>query len=168
VGDAKSSPGDAESYRWVIAGGAERGGVWFRSVREHQPGWARRCRGRRGGVVLAARCACANPTSLHHVHAEPTPPPSLVLTLTAAKQVVGPGLGRDPAVLKTAAEIIRRARAVNLPLVIDADGLHVVTTQPELVRGYEVSTVGVQEASAGGACVACFATLHPALNPTLR
>jgi NAD(P)H-hydrate repair Nnr-like enzyme with NAD(P)H-hydrate dehydratase domain len=92
----------------------------------------------------------------------------LVLTLTAAKQVVGPGLGRDPAVLKTAAEIIRRARAVNLPLVIDADGLHVVTTQPELVRGYEVSTVGVQEASAGGACVACFATLHPALNPTLR
>lgn len=52
--------------------------------------------------------------------------------------VVGPGLGRDPMVLQTAAEIIRRARMVNLPVVIDADGLYIVTTQPELVRDYEV------------------------------
>jgi len=52
--------------------------------------------------------------------------------------VVGPGLGRDPLVIRTVAEIIRRAREVNLPLVIDADGLYVVTQQPELVRGYEV------------------------------
>jgi ATP-dependent NAD(P)H-hydrate dehydratase len=55
--------------------------------------------------------------------------------------VVGPGLGRDPMVLQTVAEIIRRAREVNLPVVIDADGLYIITTQPDLVRGYQVCFV---------------------------
>ena len=50
--------------------------------------------------------------------------------------VVGPGLGRDAAMLGAAARIVAAARARGLPLVLDADGLFLVAQQPELVRGY--------------------------------
>ena len=48
--------------------------------------------------------------------------------------VIGPGLGRDEAVLEAVAQVILAARARDLPLVIDADGLWLVTERPELVR----------------------------------
>eukprot|EP01128_Nolandella_sp_AFSM9_P000085 TRINITY_DN1013_c0_g1_i1.p1 TRINITY_DN1013_c0_g1~~TRINITY_DN1013_c0_g1_i1.p1 ORF type:complete len:379 (-),score=52.55 TRINITY_DN1013_c0_g1_i1:22-1059(-) len=50
--------------------------------------------------------------------------------------VVGPGLGRDELVQHTAVEIIRMAREMGLPMVIDADGLQLLYSHPELIRGY--------------------------------
>ena len=48
--------------------------------------------------------------------------------------VVGPGLGRDPVVLEAAGEIIARARAAALPVVIDADGLWLVAQDVGVLR----------------------------------
>lgn len=50
--------------------------------------------------------------------------------------VIGPGLGRDPLMHSTAALIIRAARSASLPFVLDADGLALAQTQPELVQDY--------------------------------
>ena len=53
--------------------------------------------------------------------------------------ILGPGLGRCPAVHQAVAEIIRRARAQNLYMVLDADALFLLA-QPEyrhLLRGYD-------------------------------
>jgi len=49
--------------------------------------------------------------------------------------VIGPGLGRNPALLAAVAHVVRAAAETGLPTVIDADGLRVVMDQPELVRG---------------------------------
>ena len=51
--------------------------------------------------------------------------------------VIGPGLGRDGVTLKVVAEVIREARSRSIPFVLDADGLLVVTENPNLVKGYK-------------------------------
>lgn len=51
--------------------------------------------------------------------------------------VVGPGLGRDPLVLDIAADVLRRARAAGLPLVVDGDGLFLLSRRLDLLRGYD-------------------------------
>ena len=48
---------------------------------------------------------------------------------------IGPGLGRHPAVLQAVASVILEAKQRQLPLVIDADGLWLITQQPTLVKG---------------------------------
>lgn len=53
--------------------------------------------------------------------------------------VVGPGLGRDPFLLECVADIIQLARQGNTPIVIDGDGLFLVTNNPELVAGYPLA-----------------------------
>lgn len=50
--------------------------------------------------------------------------------------VIGPGLGRDEAVLSAVAGAVQEARARGIPLVIDADGLWLVNQRLELVQGY--------------------------------
>jgi ATP-dependent NAD(P)H-hydrate dehydratase len=50
--------------------------------------------------------------------------------------VVGPGLGRNELVLSTVEAILKEAIQRRIPLVIDADGLFVVTQKPELLQGY--------------------------------
>ncbi|GAP87304.2 putative ATP-dependent -NAD H-hydrate dehydratase [Rosellinia necatrix] len=50
--------------------------------------------------------------------------------------VVGPGLGRDPLMQETCARVLAAARARGLPVVLDADGLALVTRSPELVTGW--------------------------------
>lgn len=50
--------------------------------------------------------------------------------------VVGPGLGSDPAVEEAALLLLRRARALGLAVLIDADGLKLVSRDPASVRGY--------------------------------
>ncbi|CAM6047460.1 unnamed protein product [Sphagnum compactum] len=55
--------------------------------------------------------------------------------------VIGPGLGRDSLLLDCVAEIIVKAKALNIPLVLDGDGLFLVTNQPELVMGYPLATL---------------------------
>ncbi|RWR96834.1 hypothetical protein CKAN_02623700 [Cinnamomum micranthum f. kanehirae] len=72
--------------------------------------------------------------------------------------VVGPGLGRDPFLLlytvnlqgfrfltfslqDTVREIMKLARASSVPLVIDGDGLFLVTNNLDLVRGYPLAVL---------------------------
>ena len=50
--------------------------------------------------------------------------------------VIGPGLGRDTVTLKVVAEVIKEARSRSIPFVLDADGLLLVTQDPNLVKGY--------------------------------
>jgi ATP-dependent NAD(P)H-hydrate dehydratase len=38
--------------------------------------------------------------------------------------------------LNATAEVIKQARASSLPLVIDGDGLFLISTQPALITGY--------------------------------
>lgn len=51
--------------------------------------------------------------------------------------VIGPGLGRDPAMQETCARVIKQAREKNIPFILDADGLFLAQTRPELVQGYK-------------------------------
>ena len=53
--------------------------------------------------------------------------------------IVGPGLGRCPLVLRAAAKIIAEAKERKLPMVIDADGLYLLTLKENtgLVAGYD-------------------------------
>ncbi|EFN55939.1 hypothetical protein CHLNCDRAFT_57702 [Chlorella variabilis] len=50
--------------------------------------------------------------------------------------LVGPGLGRDPLILFTVAEVMRAVRRRGVPMVVDADGLWLVNQDPSLVAGY--------------------------------
>jgi ATP-dependent NAD(P)H-hydrate dehydratase len=49
--------------------------------------------------------------------------------------VIGPGLGRDATSVAFAREILAFARRLKIPTVVDADGLFLVSLEPELVRG---------------------------------
>ena len=51
--------------------------------------------------------------------------------------VIGPGLGRDPAMQETCARVITEAKKKNVSFVLDADGLFLAQTRPELVNGYK-------------------------------
>ncbi|KAM4608762.1 ATP-dependent (S)-NAD(P)H-hydrate dehydratase isoform 1-T2 [Polymixia lowei] len=51
--------------------------------------------------------------------------------------VVGPGLGREDALLKTAKEVIEKSKSRDIPIVIDADGLWLVSQQPSVIQGYQ-------------------------------
>ncbi len=50
--------------------------------------------------------------------------------------VIGPGMGRDPLMLKTAKRIIQEVKKRGLPIVIDADGLFLINQEPDLIKGY--------------------------------
>lgn len=49
--------------------------------------------------------------------------------------VIGPGLGRDKLMQDTCARVIEEARKQKIPFVLDADGLFLAQTRPELVDG---------------------------------
>uniref|UniRef100_A0A8D3BKR9 ATP-dependent (S)-NAD(P)H-hydrate dehydratase n=1 Tax=Scophthalmus maximus TaxID=52904 RepID=A0A8D3BKR9_SCOMX len=51
--------------------------------------------------------------------------------------VVGPGLGREDFLLKTAKEVIEKSKTRDIPIVIDADGLWLVTQHPSVIHGYQ-------------------------------
>jgi ATP-dependent NAD(P)H-hydrate dehydratase len=51
--------------------------------------------------------------------------------------VIGPGLGRDKLMQETCAKVIEAARERGIPFVLDADGLNLAQTKPELVQGYK-------------------------------
>ncbi|KAI9798432.1 MAG: hypothetical protein M1833_004826 [Piccolia ochrophora] len=63
-------------------------------------------------------------------------PPILSLLDRLHVIVIGPGLGRDPLMQDTCAEIITEARKRKLPFILDADGLYLAQTRPELVQDY--------------------------------
>lgn len=51
--------------------------------------------------------------------------------------VIGPGLGRDQLMQDTCAKVVEAARKENMPFILDADGLSLAQTHPELVQGYK-------------------------------
>lgn len=50
--------------------------------------------------------------------------------------VIGPGLGRDPLMQQTCAEVLKEARKQKMPFVLDADGLQIAQNTPEIIHGY--------------------------------
>ncbi|KAL7105158.1 hypothetical protein ACP275_07G027600 [Erythranthe tilingii] len=55
--------------------------------------------------------------------------------------VIGPGLGRDPFLLDCVSEIMKRAKRSNVPMVIDGDGLFLVTNSLDLISGYALAVL---------------------------
>ncbi|XP_017041546.1 ATP-dependent (S)-NAD(P)H-hydrate dehydratase [Drosophila ficusphila] len=51
--------------------------------------------------------------------------------------VIGPGLGREPSVLKTASNILKLCMDIQKPVVIDADGLFLLNDNIDLIRGQQ-------------------------------
>lgn len=50
--------------------------------------------------------------------------------------IIGPGLGRDDKVFKVIVELISICREMKKPLVIDADGLFLVSQKPDIIKEY--------------------------------
>ena len=42
--------------------------------------------------------------------------------------------GRDPLLLQIVAEVVMEARELDVPMVVDADGLYLVNQHPELIK----------------------------------
>ncbi|XP_064914611.1 ATP-dependent (S)-NAD(P)H-hydrate dehydratase isoform X1 [Columba livia] len=51
--------------------------------------------------------------------------------------VIGPGLGRDEVLLENAKGIIEKSKVKGIPIIIDADGLWLISQQPSLIQGYQ-------------------------------
>lgn len=49
--------------------------------------------------------------------------------------IIGPGLGRDEVTLEIIRQIIPELRSMNMPMVIDADGLFLLSEAPNLIQG---------------------------------
>mmetsp|Transcript_3903 Transcript_3903/g.5674 ORF Transcript_3903/g.5674 Transcript_3903/m.5674 type:complete len:357 (-) Transcript_3903:279-1349(-) len=50
--------------------------------------------------------------------------------------VIGSGLGRSPESLSNVEKIISLAKSYELPMVIDGDGLYLISKKPEIISGY--------------------------------
>lgn len=50
--------------------------------------------------------------------------------------VIGPGLGRNQSMLARISIVIDKCKSLNLPMVIDADGLWHLTNNPMVIKGY--------------------------------
>ena len=50
--------------------------------------------------------------------------------------VVGPGFGRDPLMLKSLIRIIEEVKVLNLPIILDADSLYLVSLSPKIIANY--------------------------------
>lgn len=55
--------------------------------------------------------------------------------------VIGPGLGRDPFLLECVSKIMIHARQSNVPMVVDGDGLFLVTNCIDIVSGYPLAVL---------------------------
>ncbi|XP_058249032.1 ATP-dependent (S)-NAD(P)H-hydrate dehydratase isoform X2 [Hemibagrus wyckioides] len=51
--------------------------------------------------------------------------------------VVGPGLGREDKLLNNAKEVIEKSKSRGIPIVIDADGLWLISKEPSVIQGYQ-------------------------------
>ena len=63
--------------------------------------------------------------------------------------VIGPGLGREPAVLESVKVLISEARRMEKVMLVDADGLFLVTSEPSVVQGYRGVILTPNEAEFG-------------------
>jgi len=51
--------------------------------------------------------------------------------------VIGPGLGRNKTLLALVGKMIKAAKEKNIPMVIDGDGLFLVSQNLDLIKGYK-------------------------------
>ncbi|KAN0019025.1 hypothetical protein ACTFIV_008062 [Dictyostelium citrinum] len=51
--------------------------------------------------------------------------------------VIGPGLGRSSGAWSCASEVIKAARNINLPIVLDGDALRLICDNLEIIKGYD-------------------------------
>lgn len=51
--------------------------------------------------------------------------------------VIGPGMGRDPLMLKTVISIIEQIKVANKPMILDADALYLVSLNPNIISHYK-------------------------------
>lgn len=55
--------------------------------------------------------------------------------------VLGPGLGRDELMLSTVEAIIEYLRSKDIPIILDADALFLISQKPEIIQGYSNAIV---------------------------
>lgn len=55
--------------------------------------------------------------------------------------VIGPGLGRNQHVLQSVKKIVERAKEIELPLVLDADGLFLLSRSPDMLKSYHNAVI---------------------------
>ena len=72
-----------------------------------------------------------------HEPAEEFASPIIAMLGNLHAVVIGPGLGRDRLMQAIVVVVIKAARKKNVPLVLDADALWLIQSEPELVRGYK-------------------------------
>lgn len=53
--------------------------------------------------------------------------------------IVGPGLGRDQLMLKTLEIVIKHLEDNKIPIVVDADGLFLLSQKPDLIKGNKLA-----------------------------
>lgn len=78
--------------------------------------------------------------------------------------VVGPGLGRADSARAVLEPVVAQARALFLPLVVDADALHFVAQNPELVRGYPRALLTPNAAELERLCAAVLGSKSPSTD----
>lgn len=76
-------------------------------------------------------------TGSTHTPASSIAAPIISMLSNLHSLIIGPGLGRDPLMQDTVAEVITKGKDVNLPMVLDADALWLVQNRPELIKGYK-------------------------------
>ncbi|GAB1602559.1 ATP-dependent (S)-NAD(P)H-hydrate dehydratase-like [Argonauta hians] len=50
--------------------------------------------------------------------------------------VIGPGLGRRDALLSTVKEVLAKVISLQIPVVVDADGVYLLSQDPDVIRNY--------------------------------
>lgn len=50
--------------------------------------------------------------------------------------VIGPGLGRHENLLNTVGSLMEKVKSLQIPLVVDADGVFLLSQNPDIIRGY--------------------------------
>ncbi|CAK7894555.1 ATP-dependent (S)-NAD(P)H-hydrate dehydratase [[Candida] anglica] len=51
--------------------------------------------------------------------------------------VIGPGFGRDPLMIQTLTRLIEEVKVLNIPLILDADALYVLSKDPKIISNYQ-------------------------------
>ncbi|XP_065448117.1 ATP-dependent (S)-NAD(P)H-hydrate dehydratase isoform X7 [Chrysemys picta bellii] len=89
---------------------------------------AKKHKGQDGRIGIVGGCQDDSPNAVHEVE-------KWLPRLHSV--VIGPGLGRDDVLLENAKGIIEKAKVKGIPIVIDADGLWLISQQPSLIQGYQ-------------------------------
>ncbi|EGW30433.1 uncharacterized protein SPAPADRAFT_143283 [Spathaspora passalidarum NRRL Y-27907] len=55
--------------------------------------------------------------------------------------VVGPGFGRDPLMMKSLVRIIDEIKQMDLPIILDADSLFLISIYPNIISGYKKAII---------------------------